>query len=254
MLSDLPHIGELGGSSVRPLQISRPRSAGQVFPSTGARSQREEYPSKNRWRFAGHNRLAESSARAVALTASAISIRGRSPRIIHRATDQVSWRARGSHHPPVERIWLRLSGSRTGKRFRREGDEVSPGATENVVRPFTASAANTSRLRAGRRSRRVCGAAQEPVAECQFPLSVPDGSIRNATQCRARYSAIFDQTVVDAIAAQQFETLFVNTRGVMIGNGEVWLSGVCQDRSCQNQSVTIVAVNRRPLEEGTGKR
>jgi len=30
----------------------------------------------------------------------------------------------------------------------------------------------------------------------------------------------------------------------MIGNGEVWLAGVCRDRACRTQDLRIVAVNQ----------
>src|SRR5262245_5978731 len=53
-------------------------------------------------------------------------------------------------------------------------------------------------------------------ATVSFPLKVENRSVRSAAQCRAQYSAIFSRKVVDAIAAQQFETLFVNSKGVMI--------------------------------------
>ena len=80
-------------------------------------------------------------------------------------------------------------------------------------------------------------------AVVQFPLESDRHSVRDATQCRAQYSAIFDKTVIDAIAAQRFEALFVNARGVMIGDGEVWIAGVCRDNGCRSQSLRIIAVN-----------
>jgi hypothetical protein len=83
-------------------------------------------------------------------------------------------------------------------------------------------------------------------AVVQFPLESDRHAVRNATQCRAQYSAIFGKAVIDAIAAQQFETLFVNARGVMIGNGEIWIAGVCRDNRCRNQSLRIIAVNPAP--------
>jgi hypothetical protein len=80
----------------------------------------------------------------------------------------------------------------------------------------------------------------------QFPLKREGRSVRNATQCRSEYSAIFGKSVVEAIVAQQFEALFVNARGVMIGDGEVWIAGVCRDSRCQDQSLRIIAVNPAP--------
>ena len=85
--------------------------------------------------------------------------------------------------------------------------------------------------------------ARAVCATIAFPLKVAQRSVRSPTQCRVQYSAIFTNKVVDAIAGQRFETLFVNAKGVMIGNGDVWLSGICHDTACRNQSLKIVAVN-----------
>lgn len=62
----------------------------------------------------------------------------------------------------------------------------------------------------------------------------------------AAYDEVFTQEVVDTVAAQTWETLFVNAEGVMFGVGEVWLNGVCADDTCSDFDVRIVAVQTMP--------
>ncbi len=62
----------------------------------------------------------------------------------------------------------------------------------------------------------------------------------------AAYEEVFTPEVVDTVAAQTWETLFVNAEGVMFGAGEVWLNGMCVDDTCSDFDVRIVAVQTMP--------
>jgi len=77
-----------------------------------------------------------------------------------------------------------------------------------------------------------------------YPLGtrVP-GLVRNASACRPNYSRIFNVRVVRAVVNQKFETLFANSKGVMVGHGEIWVSGVCRDTACTQYDVRIITVN-----------
>jgi hypothetical protein len=77
----------------------------------------------------------------------------------------------------------------------------------------------------------------------QYPLRSSGGMIHSVSSCEARYGTIFNDKVISAIAKQRFEDLFVNWQGVMIGNGEVWMSGVCKDKECNEHDFGIVTVN-----------
>jgi hypothetical protein len=50
--------------------------------------------------------------------------------------------------------------------------------------------------------------------------------IRDAAHFVADYDRIVTAKVKQALAAQSYETLFANWQGVMIGDGEIWFSGV----------------------------
>jgi hypothetical protein len=69
-----------------------------------------------------------------------------------------------------------------------------------------------------------------------YPLAQESGVVKDAADCEARYDAIFTIPVRKAIGKQQFEDLFVDRTGVMIGIGEVWFAGRCAEAPCRTAS------------------
>ncbi len=49
--------------------------------------------------------------------------------------------------------------------------------------------------------------------------------------------------VAAALDRQTFATLFANAEGVMVGDGEIWFSGICADATCSAVRVRIIALN-----------
>ena len=47
-------------------------------------------------------------------------------------------------------------------------------------------------------------------------------TINNKKELLDRYDEVFNNNVVNAVAEQKTEDLFVNAMGVMVGNGQVW--------------------------------
>ncbi len=45
------------------------------------------------------------------------------------------------------------------------------------------------------------------------------------------------------VAEQEIGDLMVNSDGVMVGAGEVWLSAVCADNACNSVRWRIIAIN-----------
>ncbi|UHQ22800.1 hypothetical protein LVB77_19470 [Lysobacter sp. 5GHs7-4] len=79
-----------------------------------------------------------------------------------------------------------------------------------------------------------------------YPFSATiDGKPRKIQDASA-FAAAYDQIVTPAIAkivtGQKYAELFVNGKGVMFGNGEVWLNGICQDKACKQMDVRVIAV------------
>jgi hypothetical protein len=78
-----------------------------------------------------------------------------------------------------------------------------------------------------------------------YPLRTSTGAVRNVRDCVKAYADVFNARVVAAVTKQRFEKLFVNYQGVMIGDGEVWMSSLCRDKDCRTSVFVIVTVNNR---------
>ncbi|HEY6375543.1 MAG TPA: hypothetical protein VIX90_08455 [Edaphobacter sp.] len=53
------------------------------------------------------------------------------------------------------------------------------------------------------------------------------------------YDNIITPDIVDVIAKQKYEDLFVNYQGAMLGEGEVWITGFCIDNACKPPDIKI---------------
>ncbi|KAG1477546.1 hypothetical protein G6F54_014071 [Rhizopus delemar] len=53
------------------------------------------------------------------------------------------------------------------------------------------------------------------------------------------YEKIITPAVVKAMSGQDFGKVFVNQQGVMIGDGQVWLTGECLDKACARTEVKV---------------
>jgi hypothetical protein len=80
-----------------------------------------------------------------------------------------------------------------------------------------------------------------------FPLRVYHGRkatrIKDAQAFVHDYPRIFTAEVAKAVLTQKPGDLFHNWQGSMIGNGQVWFSGVCTDAACSHQRIGVTAVN-----------
>jgi hypothetical protein len=56
------------------------------------------------------------------------------------------------------------------------------------------------------------------------------------------YESMMTDEIKSAIVDQQFKDLFVNAEGVMFGNGQLWLSAICQTDTCEQFDVRIITV------------
>ncbi len=56
------------------------------------------------------------------------------------------------------------------------------------------------------------------------------------------YESMMTDEIRSAIVDQEFKNLFVNAEGVMFGDGQLWLSGICETETCETFSVKIIAV------------
>lgn len=79
-----------------------------------------------------------------------------------------------------------------------------------------------------------------------YPITVSaageDVVIENEAQFVERYDSFMTDDIVEAVATQDYENLFVNAEGVMFGNGQLWLNGICRNTACSEADVRIVTI------------
>ena len=56
------------------------------------------------------------------------------------------------------------------------------------------------------------------------------------------YESMMIDEIKAAIVDQQYKDLFVNAEGVMFGDGQLWLTGICQNEPCDIFDVRIITV------------
>lgn len=62
------------------------------------------------------------------------------------------------------------------------------------------------------------------------------------------YDQIITPRIAEIVEKQKYEDLFVNDQGAMLGDGEVWISGICRDTTCKQTDIKI-----RTIQNTTGK-
>ncbi|WP_158944000.1 hypothetical protein [Granulicella sp. S190] len=76
-----------------------------------------------------------------------------------------------------------------------------------------------------------------------YPIKVNPGkhplTIKSPKAFAKDYDRIITSDISSVILKQKYDALFVNSQGVMIGDGEVWISGFCLDKNCKNSDIKI---------------
>ena len=72
-----------------------------------------------------------------------------------------------------------------------------------------------------------------------------DVVIADEDDLTARFDELFNDKVVTAVTGQDYGALFVNQDGIMFGDGELWITGVCLDDTCADVFVNISAINNQ---------
>jgi hypothetical protein len=86
-------------------------------------------------------------------------------------------------------------------------------------------------------------AAAVVAALVHYPIKVNPGkhpfTVKNQKAFIKDYDRIITPDIAAAIFKQKYEALFVNSQGAMIGDGEVWITGFCRDKSCKQSDIKI---------------
>ena len=78
----------------------------------------------------------------------------------------------------------------------------------------------------------------EPIKVNGEDVVIADGADLND-----KFETLFNDKVINAVTGQDYGSLFVNQDGIMFGDGELWLTGVCLDDTCADVFVNISAIN-----------
>jgi len=96
----------------------------------------------------------------------------------------------------------------------------------------------------------VDGSKQDVAAFVRYPIVVTiAGRKRTITSAAAfvkAYDSIMTRDIVAAVKGQKYGDLFVNYQGVMFGNGEVWINGICLDHKCKSFVPKVVTIQHGP--------
>jgi len=84
------------------------------------------------------------------------------------------------------------------------------------------------------------------AALVDYPFStVREGQPMKVTDAEAfvrDYDRIMLPAIAEAITRQKYSQLMINYKGVMFGNGEAWVNGICKDDACKDVDVRVVAL------------
>ncbi len=80
----------------------------------------------------------------------------------------------------------------------------------------------------------------------EYPITVKINgkkrTIKSAEAFQPLYYDIITPEIAEVIVNQDYGSLFVNAEGVMFGNGEVWMSGVCRDNGCNQVDAMVITI------------
>jgi hypothetical protein len=77
------------------------------------------------------------------------------------------------------------------------------------------------------------------AANIQFPL-LNDKTISSADIFLQQYDRVFNESVKSALRSQDLKRIFRNSQGVMIGNGEIWISNISES---EKEIYKITSIN-----------
>lgn len=96
----------------------------------------------------------------------------------------------------------------------------------------------------------AAGDAKGVAALVSYPIGVKingkETNIKSAKAFQDHYKAIFTPRITKAVVDQKYEDLFVNYQGIMFGDGQVWINGICKDDACKNFDVKVQTIQDGP--------
>jgi hypothetical protein len=57
-----------------------------------------------------------------------------------------------------------------------------------------------------------------------------------------QYDSFMTEEITAAVTEQRYEEVLVNFQGIMFGDGQVWINGVCADDECSDFDVRVITI------------
>lgn len=90
------------------------------------------------------------------------------------------------------------------------------------------------------------GKAEIAVSLVSYPITISiggeDATFENEQQLLESYNDVFTDKIVNIVRKQDYGSAFVNSEGLMFGDGEVWISGVCEDSACNSSLPRVITI------------
>ncbi|WP_454849448.1 hypothetical protein [Rhizobium binxianense] len=88
------------------------------------------------------------------------------------------------------------------------------------------------------------------AALVSYPIGVKvrgkETVVKSAKAFAEHYDGIMTSAITKAVVNQKYDDLFVNDQGVMFGDGQVWVNGICHDNACKNFDVKVITIQDGP--------
>lgn len=92
--------------------------------------------------------------------------------------------------------------------------------------------------------------AQRVAALVNYPISVKIAgkpvTLHHAADLVRQYDQVFTPDIAAAVTNQKYDELFVNAQGVMFGEGQVWIGGICVKADCREVVIKVIAIQGPP--------
>jgi hypothetical protein len=90
------------------------------------------------------------------------------------------------------------------------------------------------------------GKAEIAVSLVSYPITISiggeDATFEDEEQLLESYNDVFTDKIVNIVRKQDYGSAFVNSEGLMFGDGEVWVSGVCEDSACNSSLPRVITI------------
>lgn len=82
---------------------------------------------------------------------------------------------------------------------------------------------------------------------CSSPLLVIDEGkrheVKSLVELHGLAQTVFAPKIRNAVLQCEFASLFLNSQGAMIGDGELWIKEICKDRECRKSKFAVSTID-----------